>query len=259
MLMIKQLLSTLAETQVYRRSNISQLFRRACLMCKSTNTRNCLICADCKHSLPTIKHACTACSLPLPTNKLPAPKAQQYLCGACLKNPIFERGISLAEYKYPISTLIIDIKHNANFIAGRALGELLAEKVICNYQDPTMPHSLLPDYMVPVPLHHWRLRQRGFNQSLELAKTLKRNTRIPILTKGIKRIQHTSPQQSLKAAERIKNLTGAFKVSTDLSGKHIAIVDDVVTTGTTARILAKELKQAGATRIDLWSIARTDL
>ena len=113
------------------------------------------------------------------------------------------------------------------------------------------------DLIIPMPMHPTRIKQRGFNQALEIAKVLTKNCKDKLDYKSVERQTLTPPQASLPLKERVKNIKGAFKVETDLSGKRIAIVDDVMTTGASLNELAKTLKNAGASHIECWVIART--
>lgn len=114
----------------------------------------------------------------------------------------------------------------------------------------------LPDLILPVPLHRLRLRERGFNQALEIARPITKRLRIPIDKHSLQRIRHTRPQTGLKAPEREVNLKNAFKTIRDFSGKHIALLDDVVTTSSTINACSQALMDAGAKQIDIWCCAR---
>lgn len=113
------------------------------------------------------------------------------------------------------------------------------------------------DVMIPMPLHPQRLQERGFNQSLEIAKQLAKKTDIPLDYTSCTRTKYTPPQASLPLKERAKNIKGVFAYSANLAGKRVAIVDDVMTTGASLNELAKTLKKAGATHVECWVVART--
>lgn len=115
----------------------------------------------------------------------------------------------------------------------------------------------LPDLIIPVPLHPNRLAERGFNQSELLAGHAARTLALPILRQAVERLKDQPAQSRLNAKQREKNLQGAFRANANLSGKCVALVDDVVTTGATARAVASQLRRAGATDIALWAVART--
>ena len=115
----------------------------------------------------------------------------------------------------------------------------------------------MPGCILPVPLHHRRLKARGFNQSLECARFIARRLNIPIDTQSVKRIKHTPPQMELPLEVRRRNIRGAFAVSQASYSQHVAVVDDVVTTGSTVNELARMLRRAGVKHIQVWSCART--
>jgi ComF family protein len=132
----------------------------------------------------------------------------------------------------------------------RLLGALLARWV-----EAAAPP--LPQLVIPVPLHRQRLRERGFNQALEIARAPARRLGLELGHRYAWRQRATSPQSGLDAAERRRNLRGAFQVRLPPGVTHLAVVDDVVTTGYTVSELTRTLKQAGAHRVDVWAVART--
>jgi ComF family protein len=117
----------------------------------------------------------------------------------------------------------------------------------------------VPDQLIPVPLHADRLRERGFNQAVELARPIARHFGLPLNLKGVRRVLPTPPQSDLSRKQRLKNIRGAFEVvqgiAQPVSG-HVVIIDDVMTTGSTADELAKVLRRAGAERVEVWVCAR---
>jgi ComF family protein len=114
-----------------------------------------------------------------------------------------------------------------------------------------------PELIIPVPLHEKRLKERGYNQSLEIARPIARQLKIPLAISVCDRIKHTPPQSSLSKYERQQNLHGAFSIHRTIPVKHVVIFDDVVTTGSTVVELGKILHQAGIERVDVWCVART--
>ena len=117
--------------------------------------------------------------------------------------------------------------------------------------------SALPDLIIPVPLHKKRLQERGFNQSLEIAKQISRMTKIPLGRYQIIRHKATKPQAQCKAHERNHNIKNAFLTKKVVKGEHIILLDDVITTGSTLLECYHTLKKTGISRIDLWAVART--
>ena len=158
-------------------------------------------------------------------------------------------------YSFPVDSLITRFKHGAKWPYGRLLAELLAQCLQHRF-DETLER---PDVLVPVPLATKRLRQRGFNQASMLARWLSTSLDIPCEEQLLKRVQDTSAQQDLKADARKKNLRNAFALTpgAPIKGRHLALVDDVLTTGATAQALAHLLMEAGAVRVDVYCLART--
>lgn len=156
--------------------------------------------------------------------------------------------MAAAAYAFPVDALIQACKYAGHLAAGRALGELLADAVS---GEPA------PDAIIPMPLHPARLRERGFNQALEIARPLAAATGVPLLTHACARIKDTPPQVSLPRRERKRNMRGAFSALRRLDGMRIALVDDVMTTGNTLGETARVLRKAGAAQVHAWTVART--
>jgi ComF family protein len=152
-------------------------------------------------------------------------------------------------YADPLDRYIYSLKFRNERRIGRALGLLLAEAVQAHRRDI--------DAVVPVPLHASRLLERGYNQALEIARSLSFELRLPILRAGIYRSVATPPQTRLRADSRRENLRFAFEVHRDLAGYRLAILDDVITTGATVNGLAGKLREAGAAYVEAWAVART--
>jgi ComF family protein len=140
--------------------------------------------------------------------------------------------------------LITDLKFGAQFKSARLLGSLLSE-----YVDKSAEK---PECILPVPLHKSRYRERGFNQALEIARTVSRNLQIPIDFTSIIRHKDTPHQTGFSAKKRRQNLRRAFSVQKAVNAQHVAILDDVMTTGSTVNEVAAVLKQAGVSRVDVW-------
>ena len=206
-----------------------------CLLCGQASLTS-LLCPTCQNFLPKLKgHLCHRCSIPLPAVGI---------CGACLEAPpAFDKVIAALAYHFPADHLAHALKFQGQFGAAKVLAFELIRVI-----DPCiLPHALLP-----VPLHPARLRERGFNQSLEIAKHLGKHFGIPVMTRGISRHKYTLPQVKLSEKARKNNIKDAFAVDIDLSGKTLAIVDDVMTTGATVNQLAQTLKLKGATEVHVW-------
>ena len=153
-------------------------------------------------------------------------------------------------YLYPLDRMIQRFKYADDLSMGRVLGDLFARWLASERSEP------LPHMIIPVPLASSRFRARGFNQSTELARCIVEHNRIEMRPDVVSRTRETAEQAGLARAQRRKNVRGAFKVLAPISGSHVAILDDVVTTGSTVNELARVLHRAGAKRIEVWAIAR---
>jgi ComF family protein len=219
-----------------------------CLLCAEPADEHIPICMACETELPWLGDHCQTCALPLTGAGL--------TCGQCQEHPpAFERVATPWTYSFPLDTLITRFKHSAKWPFGRLLGELLAQFLQHRFDEDLNR----PDALVPVPLAAKRLRQRGFNQAAMLARWLGANLDIPCDETLLLRIQDTSAQQDLNADARKKNLRHAFALTpgAHIKGRHLALVDDVLTTGATAQALARLLMEAGAARVDVYCLART--
>ena len=222
--------------------------KQFCLLCSEPADASTPICTACETELPWLGDQCQTCALPLPASGL--------TCGQCLQQPpAFERVAAPWRYSFPVDTLITRFKHNAKWPLGRLLGELLVQFLQHRFEEDLER----PDALVPVPLAAKRLRQRGFNQAAMLARWLSEGLNIPCDETLLRRIQDTSAQQELKAQARKRNLRNAFALApgATIAGRHLALIDDVLTTGATAQTLARLLMDAGAARVDVYCLART--
>lgn len=218
-----------------------QLLPACCVLCGGRGDGDADLCAACRDDLPRNHCCCARCALPLA-----APAAQ---CGKCVRRPPpFDAAFAPFRYDYPLDRLLQRLKFSADLAAGRVLGRLLAEHVDAATLDC--------EAIVPVPLSRARLRARGFNQSLELARPLARALGIAAHPRWLERSRDTAAQTGLDARERRRNVRAAFVAHADVKGRRIALLDDVATTGATARECARVLKRAGARRVVLLSIAR---
>jgi len=148
-----------------------------------------------------------------------------------------------------VDRLILGLKYSHQLSNARVLGGYLAERL-------TALAEPLPDAIIPVPLHRSRLRERGYNQSLELARPIARRLQRPLRPRAVQRIRATAPQTRLKHSERQKNVHNAFQVVEKLDGLRFAVIDDVMTSGHTVNALAKCLRRAGAKEVVVWVVAR---
>jgi len=200
------------------------------------------LCGACRAELPYNGPACRRCARALPL-------AAE--CPACqLHPPPFDAGVAALRYAFPADALVRRLKFTGKLHLAGCLGRLLLEAV-----QAAQPE--LPEALVPVPLHAARLRQRGFNQALELCLVLQRGLGLPLARHCCVRARATLPQPGLSPAARRANLRGAFVMRRALGYRHVAIVDDVITTTSTVSELARSLRHGGAERIDVWALCRS--
>ena len=170
-------------------------------------------------------------------------------CGDCQRAPpAFDAVQALYSYRWPVNNLITGLKYQQHWHLARLFGEAVEAEQARFDSDI--------DYLVPMPLHTRRLRQRGYNQSIEIARHISRLKDIPMGRHLCRRIRDTRPQTLCPGSERKRNVRGAFIVDGNVKGLRLAIVDDVVTTGSTANELARVFKQAGADHVEVWCVAR---
>ncbi|HST44196.1 MAG TPA: ComF family protein [Luteimonas sp.] len=223
--------------------------RARCLVCGETAGRAHALCAACADALPWNGPACTTCAWPLP---VPRPEQPPPLrCGPCLRQaPPLQAAHAAFVYAFPIDRLLPRFKFHHDL----AVGRLLAGAMVAVFAP--LPR---PDAIVPVPLHLSRLRSRGYDQALELARPVARCLGVPVHDRLLRRARQTAPQSRLDAASRVGNLRGAFAVRTPAGTAvptHVALVDDVMTTGATLHAAARALRAAGVARVDAWVCAR---
>lgn len=211
-----------------------------CLLCGIPNAREGL-CAPCRADLPWFDApCCPRCSLPTLGGEI---------CGHCLRHPpSLDRTVAAFRYEFPLDALIQKLKYGQQLNILPPLAAALVQRA------QAAPR---PDLLIAMPLHPLRLRERGFNQAQELAKIIAQRLGIPLPSKGAERIRATAPQVGLPWKERAGNLRNAFASTMDLTGKHVAIVDDVMTTGASLNELGLALRRQGAREISAWVVART--
>ena len=222
-----------------------ELFPATCVLCGCDAAGELDLCAECQADLPRVLRACPRCGLPLATEA-------ETECGACVTDPpAFTRTLAPFRYEDPVKHLIHALKFNRKLYVARVLGELMAEYYA--RQDAR------PDIILPVPLHASRLRERGFNQALELARPVAARLRIPLNIHACTRTRGTAAQSDLPADQRAKNIKGAFELREPLKARRVAIIDDVMTTGATSDELARTLVAGGAEDVQIWVCARAVL
>lgn len=227
-------------TRLLRRNIPSQ-----CAVCRGWGEAR--VCAGCteRYARPGLR--CEGCALAV------TPGVR--LCGACLTSPpSFDRALAAVDYAFPWDALILRLKFNAGLDLADTLAALLHGACA------TRPRPW-PDLLLPMPLSSARLRERGFNQAWELTRRLGQRLQVPCTPGLLLRVKDTPHQLAFPVERRAANVSGAFAVEprqrAAVNGRSLAVVDDVMTTGATGAEAARALKQAGAARVELWTLART--
>ena len=215
----------------------SRLFIESCPACGGPSPAG--FCATCAAELPRVANACGRCGLALPVARCPRRRSEWQI----------DAVLAPLAYAPPLDDYLHALKYRGVRSLGRAFGLLIA---------PTL-RAASPgvDALVAVPLHPARLRERGYNQAREVARTVARELDLPLLERGIARRAATAAQTGRSARQRRAGVAHAFAVERELAGRRIAIVDDVVTTGATVNALAAALRGAGALRCVAVAVART--
>lgn len=204
-------------------------------------SRDGLWCGACDAALPYFDDPhCPVCALPTPTGEV---------CGHCLQEPpLFANTTAAFRYSFPLDKLVQAMKYGEQLALANALADKLSLRI---------KKSDLPDCIIPMPLHPAKLRKRGFNQSVLVAASVARKLGIELQMNACERVRDTPPQSSLPWKERRKNVRDAFRCNVDLSGKRVALIDDVLTTGASLNALAEAVQKGGASDIRAWVVART--
>ncbi len=234
-------------------ASLEGLFPNYCYLCGLRSYREQPLCSACEQNLSANESCCAVCALPI-DRLLPEWNNHPARCGQCLQSPPqFDRVIAPWTYDEKIAFLL----HRWKFHADHRLSSVLAYLWLHQLRGEIAP----PDIIVPTPLHWSKRWRRGFNQSELLCIELRRQcpalTEVPMDTHLIQRHRATSAQSGLAAIERVGNMRGAFTARRRCDNLRVAIVDDVLTTGATATAMATTLRDAGASTIEIWCIART--
>ncbi len=221
-----------------------KLFPPICILCDGAGFDFKDICPGCYAELRLNSHCCPQCAQPVAT-KL----SSGLVCGHCLKKPPpYHRVIAPFLYQHSVQWLITGLKFHRQYKNARLLAQL--------FLDRFSGFTPLPDCLVPMPLHPKRLRQRGFNQTEEIASIIAKQLRIPLRPDLCRRVKFSAPQSELDARARQQNIRNAFEALPLSDHPHIALFDDVMTTGATVSELSKTFKKAGARQVDVWVCAR---
>jgi len=220
------------------RKILKSILPGSCLLC-GADSQGSLLCPPCTDDLPRLSSAlCPICA---------DQTTHGERCGACLREtPYFERTIALFRYDFPADRIVHALKYGHQLAVAAWGAQGISERIGTAHYD----------WIIPLPLHPERLRERGFNQSAEIAKALGNRTKIPVDRSNVLRTRATTPQADLPHKARHKNVRGAFECRADFSGKHVLLIDDVMTTGATANECARVLKLHGAAEVTVAVIAR---
>lgn len=219
----------------------SLLLAPCCLVCSGRGHAGLDLCGECSAALPWNRDVCRRCGLPS--------SAGADHCGHCqLSPPPFTLTQAAFRYAFPVDRLLPRFKFHGDLAAGSLLAALMQW---------SLDLSARPALLIPVPLHRSRLRQRGYDQALELARMLAREARVPVCANRLLRRRATQAQTELGASARERNVRGAFALRAGAPlPAHVALVDDVMTTGATLTECANVLLAAGVQRVDVWAVAR---
>ncbi len=216
----------------------NRIFPPCCLLCGAQAART--LCAGCLADLPWHRQPqCPQCA---------TPTLDGLVCGACLKHPpAYDRTHAALTYAFPLDRMIPRLKYHGQLAIAPVLGACLAQATA---------QSTRPDRLIPMPLHPGRIRERGFNHATEIAQTVAAQLDLPLDLDSCRRTRDTPPQMGLKYDARRRNVRGAFTCANEVQGQRIALIDDVMTTGTSLDELAATLKRAGAAEVSCWVVAR---
>jgi len=217
-----------------------RVFGGTCVLCRGVAGHG-VLCTACDADLPRLSRPlCPRCAVP---------SAAGAVCGRCLaRAPRFDATIAALEYRFPADVLVHALKFRGELALAALLARLLEERIA---SDPPV------HFVVPVPLAAQRLRERGYNQALEIARHVAQAAGARLVPEICERTRETPAQIGLPWAERASNMRGAFRTQRSLDGATVAVLDDVMTTGATLDEIAGTLKDAGAARVVNWVVART--
>lgn len=220
---------------------------QACFLC-GARVNGKQLCPACAADLPVSGPACPQCALPSHNGAT---------CGSCLKHPpAFDRTLATFAYAFPLDVLVQQCK----YVHATQLTALFAEHMaqhMTKHMLQSIDANANLDLLLPMPLHPARLAQRGFNQALEITRRLAPQVGIAWQADACQRVRNTPSQAGLDLKARQSNLRGAFTCSSNLHGKRVVLIDDVMTSGSSLNELARVVRKAGAVEIQAWVLART--
>lgn len=225
-------------------TSITQWWRlpAVCVLCHHYHHEKFAVCQICTSFLVRIKHGCRTCRLPIDDQQVDQ-------CGYCIKRkPVYDRVLTAYSFEEPLRALLHEFKYRQALYLRTFMAQLML--------DARPSEIYQPDCLVPVPMHPKRLRERGFNQAAELTKILARELNLPYNLTLCEKTINTAAQVNLNGKHRNRNLQKAF-IAKACNYQHVTLIDDLLTTGSTANALASALKKQGVTRVDVWCLART--
>ncbi|STY28392.1 competence protein ComF [Legionella wadsworthii] len=212
-----------------------------CVLCNQFHDDKMAVCNSCIELMTPLGAACRYCAYPLADPHFLA-------CGRCIKKPpSFDRAFINYIFEEPLRNLL----HQFKYHNGLYLGSFLCQLMLLSLPN----HENLPECLIPVPMHPQRIKARGFNQAAVLTRLLAKKLKLPFDLTKCQKVLNTKPQASLDGEQRKKNLREAFKTQ-KMPWKHVAIIDDLLTTGSTANEIACTLKKSGVAKVDVWCCAR---
>jgi ComF family protein len=211
-----------------------------CITCKTTKSQKQGFCSGCYHDLPHISHSCLRCGVAVSAERQCACKDEDWPFSVC---------IAACAYAFPIDALISQLKNQHKLSISEPLGQLIARQI-------QRQRLALPELLIPVPTSRQRLQQRGFNQALEIAKVVGKQLSIPIDYSSVTRGKQSAVQKHLNKQQRSHNVDSAFILTKPIAATHVAIIDDVITTGATTKAIAYLLRENGVKNIQSWAVAR---
>ena len=223
-------------------TNFQQLLFSApdCIACKTTKSQKLGFCSDCHQDLPHISHSCLRCGIAVSAERQCACKDEDWPFSVC---------IAACAYAFPVDALISQLKNQHKLSISEPLGLLIASQI-------KRQRIELPELLIPVPTSTQRLQQRGFNQALEIAKVVGKQLSIPVDYSSVARGKQSAVQKHLNKQQRSHNVDSAFILTKPITAKHVAIIDDVITTGATTKAIAYLLRENGVKTIQSWAVAR---
>ena len=230
---------------------MNKLIPKHCLFCLEKTQDQSDLCSHCIASLTLNQYNCQRCASPLEQALFTTGRKNIALCGNCLSHHFhYDRVYSPFVYSEEMRYLIKKMKYQKKIHFAHTLSKLFIEKTT------QLNDFQLPQALIPMPMHSKRLKQRGFNQALELSRVFASHYSLPLDYISLIRSRHTNLQAGLTAIERQKNVQKAFIINRPIMHEHVALIDDVMTTGSTVNEAAKILKKNGVKKVDVWIIAR---